>query len=391
MLKRVASVLVFAGLCLSLCVISAFAVTATPTASTVLFNGNNISFDAYRIEDNNYFKLRDLAYVLNGTSKQFSVGWDDATDAILLQSQLPYETVGSEMEAKGAGDKNAEPTTSKIYLDGIEVQFTAFRIEGNNYFKLRDIGATFNFGVDWIGERDTIAIDTSKGYSLEGGAVKANPEPSFDIDASYAAYNSIIDAYATLEMSGYTVIDEDLIGDSLLAEQRNGTYNFGWDELPHLSYAYYDIDGDGYPELLIGVEQYGHNKIAGIYTLNNDVPESLLQGEDRWLITITTDSSGHNYIVYATGHMGYSTEYFHALVGMGMEYPYSYLGTLDAIQTEDGQRYRINYYSDDFEGTLITEAEYISVLKTFAYSGYEASEDVESKTVEFEWYPLVTG
>ena len=47
--------------------------TAKPTASTVLVNGENVAFDAYNINDNNYFKLRDLAYILSGTEKQFEV------------------------------------------------------------------------------------------------------------------------------------------------------------------------------------------------------------------------------------------------------------------------------------------------------------------------------
>jgi hypothetical protein len=49
-------------------------------------------------------------------------------------------------------------------LDGKEVSFTAYTIEGNNYFKLRDIAAAFDFGVDWDGAANTIAVDTDKGY-----------------------------------------------------------------------------------------------------------------------------------------------------------------------------------------------------------------------------------
>jgi hypothetical protein len=71
------------------------------------------------------------------------------------------------MTGKGAGDKTPIPTASKIYLDGKEVSFTAYTIEGNNYFKLRDVGQTFDFGVDWDGATSTIVIDTSKGYTPE--------------------------------------------------------------------------------------------------------------------------------------------------------------------------------------------------------------------------------
>ncbi len=67
------------------------------------------------------------------------------------------------MTGKGTGNKAAAPTTSKIYIDGKEVALTAYNIGGNNYFKLRDIGAAFDFGMDWDGAKNTIVVDTSKG------------------------------------------------------------------------------------------------------------------------------------------------------------------------------------------------------------------------------------
>ena len=143
--------------------------TAAPTASSVLVNGEATFFEAYNINEFNYFKLRDLANVLSGTPKQFEVGWDNTNNSIALTSGKAYTTVGGEMSAKISGMKTATPTTSRIILDGNEVTFTAYNIDGNNYFKLRDIGEAFNFGVDWDGNRNTVIIDTSKVYSLDGG------------------------------------------------------------------------------------------------------------------------------------------------------------------------------------------------------------------------------
>lgn len=141
--------------------------TAIPTASTILVNGKSVAFDAYKINDNNYFKLRDLAYILSGTAKQFEVRWDAAAKAILLTSGKPYTAIGGEMASKGGGAKAPAPTDSKILLNGTEVFFTAYNIDGNNYFKLRNIGAALNFSVEWDGERNTIVIDTSKVYIEE--------------------------------------------------------------------------------------------------------------------------------------------------------------------------------------------------------------------------------
>jgi len=140
-------------------------VSAKPTASTVLVNGKNIAFGAYNIAGNNYFKLRDLALAINGTGKQFSVGWDGANNAISLTSGISYTPEGSELQANTGGNKNAVPTKSKIFLDGKEVSFEAYNIDGSNYFKLRDIGKAFNFGVDWDEAKNTIVIDTNRGYT----------------------------------------------------------------------------------------------------------------------------------------------------------------------------------------------------------------------------------
>ena len=140
---------------------------AIPTSAAVLVNGENVAFDAYSINDFNYFKLRDIAYILSGTEKQFEVEWHDP--AIILMSGRSYTVVGGEMQGKGTGNKTPAPTSSVLYLDGTEVFFTAYHIEGNNYFKLRDIGEAFDFGVDWDGAAQTIRIDTSKGYTPDIG------------------------------------------------------------------------------------------------------------------------------------------------------------------------------------------------------------------------------
>ena len=139
-------------------------ITAAPTSSKVLVNGKEAAFDAYTIDGSNYFKLRDLAYVLNGSEKQFEVGWDNASKTITLTSGSAYTANGSEM-AKGGGAQSASVSASKLLIDGKEVSLTAYTIGGNNYFKLRDIGQAFDFGIGWDNASKTITIDTSAGYT----------------------------------------------------------------------------------------------------------------------------------------------------------------------------------------------------------------------------------
>jgi len=142
------------------------AITPIPTASKVLINGKSISFDAYNINGNNYFKLRDLAMALNGTKKQFEVGYDGTKDAINLTTNKANTPVGGELAASTKPKaKEAKPTTSKVFVNGMEVKFTAVNIGGNNYFKLRDVAKVIDFGVGYDGKKDTIIIDTSTTYT----------------------------------------------------------------------------------------------------------------------------------------------------------------------------------------------------------------------------------
>ena len=56
-------------------------------------------------------------------------------------------------------------TTSKTYLDSKAIAFTEYKIDGEIYFKLRDISEILNFGVDWDGTTNTVIIDTNKDYT----------------------------------------------------------------------------------------------------------------------------------------------------------------------------------------------------------------------------------
>lgn len=139
---------------------------AQPTSSSVIINGKKVAFEAYNIGGYNYFKLRDIAMALNGTGKQFEVKFDGSKNAILITTGSKYTAVGGELKVSGAkSEKSAVPTPSKVYINGKEVQFTAYNIDGYNYFKLRDIGKALNFGVLWDGANNTIRIDTTKVYT----------------------------------------------------------------------------------------------------------------------------------------------------------------------------------------------------------------------------------
>lgn len=141
-------------------------IKATPSQSNVLVNGKKISFEAYSINGNNYFKLRDLAMALKTTEKMFEVGWDNNKKVITLTPNTPYTVVGGELVAStNSSVKEAKISNSTILLDGEEINIIAYSIDSNNYFKLRDISKVLDFGITWDNATKTIGVDTLLPYT----------------------------------------------------------------------------------------------------------------------------------------------------------------------------------------------------------------------------------
>ena len=64
----------------------------------------------------------------------------------------------------------AERSTHRIFVDGREVQMEAYRIKGNNYVKLRDIGEQVGFNVCWDGDAKCVQVESGKPYTGEAPA-----------------------------------------------------------------------------------------------------------------------------------------------------------------------------------------------------------------------------
>lgn len=134
--------------------------TAQPSTDKLTVDGKSQVPTAYKIGGNNYFKLRDVAAMLNGTSKQFSVGYDGS---VILTTGQPYQSVGGELSGPASGSQSASVSNNVVYINGVKAELTAYQIGGNNYFKLRDLGKALNFYVGWSQERG-VYIETDKPY-----------------------------------------------------------------------------------------------------------------------------------------------------------------------------------------------------------------------------------
>jgi|GEM_PF-5187870 len=162
-MKKIGSIFLVFALLSSLLVTGAAAqseISAQATMSKVSINDMSVEFEAYNIEGSNYFKLRDLAFALGGTDKGFEVLWDDAKNSISLVPETAYTPVGGELAGRETDKISITKTASAIYCGDQKLDLSAYNINGNNYFKLRDVLAVFDISVSWDGRANTIYIDS---------------------------------------------------------------------------------------------------------------------------------------------------------------------------------------------------------------------------------------
>lgn len=110
-----------------------------------------------------------------------------------------------------AGAVNAAPSTHSIYLNGLPVAVEGYAIDGNNYFKLRDLakilaGTNKEFEVSWNNVAKRIDLTTSKAYTAVGGELAAIDAGKQEAKAS----NAVVYKDGALEnYKGYTINDNN--------------------------------------------------------------------------------------------------------------------------------------------------------------------------------------
>lgn len=306
-------------------------------------NGTALKLGAYNIGGSNYVKLRDVAQLLVGTEKQFSVAWNEEAQRIDLASGAAYLPVGGELFPLAAGDQYAVPSSASVWLDGAAVTLTAYNITGSNFFKLRDLGSALNFYVGWDGVSGTVIVNTSRTYEAE--------------EAPTAVSQTAM-AQAMLD-----VLDSGTVNDACLA----------------------DVDGDGVKELITQGELY-----ACLYSWQSGQLTSkelgvLAGGYCLWYLcqdTVTGERGIQFEIVGGGDFGGGDTTYY---------YP--------SHETRIGDRTYFNdegvttgeyYYIGDYENA-VTKADYLAVRgqnrtleELFTGSWYDQEAQVAAVRAELE-------
>ena len=161
MKKLLPTLLALLLFCLALPCASAADVTPSPQKLSV--DGTDADCDKYNIDGSNYFKLRDLAYLLSKSDSRFSVAFDAESNAVTVVPGGDYVPVGGELERGKDLSKTAVASKQSVLINGEAVEgISVYNIGGNNYFKLRDLGSALGFTVAFDADANT-AIVLSKG------------------------------------------------------------------------------------------------------------------------------------------------------------------------------------------------------------------------------------
>ncbi len=300
-----------------------------PSLQNLRVNGKFVACEKYNIDGSNYFKLRDIAYVLRSTGSQFSVSWDGAKKCISLVSGEAYEPNGTELDLS-FGDKSASaaPSEDRILVNGVErSDLSAYKLEGNNFYKLRDLGDALGFRVDYDKPSNT-AIIISRAWAW----------PTEYLTQEYI-YNE--DGAATSH--SVTVYDELGREVSYLSESEYGSegYQYTYDELGRVVKMVrdnvYDYGEEGWEEH--STTEYTYD-IWGLLSKENYQAAGDVVSEK----TYTYDERG-NLIIEETLNNAGSSAVYHSYDENDRE--------IQTLYTEDGEVMSVNEYTRDAEGNVV--------------------------------------
>jgi len=168
-------------------------VTAAPCKTKVTVDGKAKTFEAYTIKEEDYYKLIDLAYVFKGTIDEFGFKKDELHDALLIETGEQTSDLCTNLKtamAKGDGkNKSATLVSPKVYFNTTEKNFTVYRINGDDYYKLSEIMDLINCGVIKNKKTGVVNFDTTKYYEPEFASIPKG-------DANYRKVQQLLyDAY----------------------------------------------------------------------------------------------------------------------------------------------------------------------------------------------------
>lgn len=129
----------------------------------------------------------------------------------LISSLLAASMLATFASAASGNTQTAKPSPHAIYVDGTKANVAAYEINGNNYFKLRDIaaivtGSEKQFEVSWNNAAQRIDLTSGKAYTIVGGELGAIGSASKNAESSTAV---VYKDSVKMNYTGYNIDDNN--------------------------------------------------------------------------------------------------------------------------------------------------------------------------------------
>ena len=137
--------------------------TALPSSDSIITSSKRYlaatTMPIYKINGANYFKLRDIGFLMD-----FSVKWNSQKKCIEINTASPSD--GSQVSTQRATSTvKATRSYQPVYIDYIlHDDLTVYNINNNNYFQLRDLAQILNFYCDYSVENHYVYISNHQYY-----------------------------------------------------------------------------------------------------------------------------------------------------------------------------------------------------------------------------------
>lgn len=128
----------------------------------VYLDNKKVEIQGYNIDGSNYFKLRDVAAVLKDSEVGFNVNFNEDTQGIIIDRFSKYTPLSSDLIKSSSNDIQIQESFQQARVDMDKVKFNGYLINGNNYFKLRDLGKNLGFVVDYNDTDRQVLIKSKK-------------------------------------------------------------------------------------------------------------------------------------------------------------------------------------------------------------------------------------
>lgn len=105
---------------------------------------SNYTADCYVIDGVDYFKLRDLAVILNGTAHAFSIT-NAGNKTLAINTGRNYQPVGGELKVNTGVKATAVSKAYAITVDGVAKTISSYMIKGNNCVSIDEFSDLLEF------------------------------------------------------------------------------------------------------------------------------------------------------------------------------------------------------------------------------------------------------